>query len=285
MTNKNNNTEKVDKAWKLLYNRLEKDGLLPEKKVTEDKRLLKPSFYKWTALAAAACICAIVVLITSRISSSEDSINLTLVNNESDANLVTTLEDGSIVYLAQQAALSFPEHFGGEKREVILEGEAFFDINKHESKPFIVETELVSVEVLGTAFNIVSTKESPFSLSVLRGKVRVVNKKDGKTMFVESGQSVFLNDEKMQTSDAIDFSMFDVYMGNLHFKDEKLSNIVRVINSNSDSIKIALSPQLEERLLTVSFKDETVSGMAELICLGLDLQYKQEKNTIIISRK
>lgn len=51
---------------------------------------------------------------------------LTLHNNEASTTLVTTLEDGSIVYLADNSQLSYPEHFQREKREVSLLGNAHF---------------------------------------------------------------------------------------------------------------------------------------------------------------
>jgi len=283
MTNKKN-TEKVDRAWELLYNRLEKDGLLPEDKVSVHSKFLQPSLYKWTAVLAAACILGIIMVTMFKTGPEGSLANLTLVNEERDANLVATLEDGSVVYLVQQSSLSFPEHFENEKREVNLKGEAFFDINKHEGKPFIVETDLVYVEVLGTAFNIVNTDEVPFSLSVLRGKVRVVNKKDGGEKIVESGQMVFWDNGKIKTSDDFDFGRFDIYMNNLHFKDERLSNIIRIINAKSDSVKITLSPELEGRLLNVTFREETPVTMVELICLALNLQYEQTGNTIFISK-
>ena len=50
--------------------------------------------------------------------------------------LVTTLEDGSVVYLAQESTLKYPEHFATDKREVNLQGEAFFDVAKKHEQTF-----------------------------------------------------------------------------------------------------------------------------------------------------
>ena len=54
--------------------------------------------------------------------------------------LVTTLEDGSVVYLAQESTLQYPEHFTTDKREVNLQGEAFFDVAKNHEQTFLIET-------------------------------------------------------------------------------------------------------------------------------------------------
>ena len=79
---------------------------------------------------------------------------LTLHNNEASTTLVTTLEDGSIVYLADNSQLSYPEHFQREKREVSLLGNALFDVSGNKERPFLIETEQARIEVLGTSFNI-----------------------------------------------------------------------------------------------------------------------------------
>ena len=50
--------------------------------------------------------------------------------NREKPTLVKTLEDGSVVYLAQESTLKYPEHFAEDKREVNLQGEAFFDVAK-----------------------------------------------------------------------------------------------------------------------------------------------------------
>ena len=59
--------------------------------------------------------------------------------------LVTTLEDGSVVYLAQESTLKYPEHFATDKREVNLQGEAFFDVAKKHEQTFLIETEKVQI--------------------------------------------------------------------------------------------------------------------------------------------
>ncbi len=51
-----------------------------------------------------------------------------------------------------ESLLRYPTSFIGEKREVFLEGEAFFEVAKDAKHPFIVHTNRHSVEVLGTSF-------------------------------------------------------------------------------------------------------------------------------------
>ena len=84
--------------------------------------------------------------------------------------MVTTLEDGSVVYLAGNTSLKFPEHFSSDRREVSLQGNALFDVAGNHKRPFIIETEDTRIEVLGTAFNVKSNDSSPSNCLYSEGK-------------------------------------------------------------------------------------------------------------------
>jgi ferric-dicitrate binding protein FerR (iron transport regulator) len=83
-----------------------------------------------------------------------------------------TLSDGSSVVLHAGSKLEYPAEFKGGTREVILSGEAYFDIAHNPAKPFIIHTGKIRTTVLGTAFNIKSD-EKQVIVSVTRGKVKV----------------------------------------------------------------------------------------------------------------
>ena len=56
--------------------------------------------------------------------------------------------------------LSYPVKFGKNNRQVVLDGEAYFDVTKDKSKPFIVQTDNYNVEVLGTQFDVNAYSET-----------------------------------------------------------------------------------------------------------------------------
>mgnify|MGYP002231370705 CR=1 FL=1 len=118
--------------------------------------------------------------------------------------LVTTLEDGSVVYLAQESTLQYPEHFATDKREVNLQGEAFFDVAKNHEQTFLIETGKVRIEVLGTAFNVRSHEDDSFQLSVQRGRVKVSLKQGGQSVLVNAGETVTLQARQLQLSETGD---------------------------------------------------------------------------------
>lgn len=64
------------------------------------------------------------------------------------------LPDSTRIYLNAGTVLRYPNRFVGKKREVFLSGEAYFDVHHDEAHPFVVTTERVAVQVLGTSFNV-----------------------------------------------------------------------------------------------------------------------------------
>ena len=80
------------------------------------------------------------------------------------------LPDGSKVWLNSGSTISYDGDFDGDKRKVKLVGEAYFDVQKSK-RPFVVETGLFSVNVLGTAFNVMAYKHEIPTVTLERGKV------------------------------------------------------------------------------------------------------------------
>lgn len=121
---------RTDEAWVRLYARFETDCLLPadaEHAPAMHRRL----YLKWGSVAAA--VIAGIVCFAAWWAVPEqggDSRSLLTEENREKPTLVKTLEDGSVVYLAQESTLKYPEHFAEDKREVNLQGEAFFDVAK-----------------------------------------------------------------------------------------------------------------------------------------------------------
>lgn len=87
------------------------------------------------------------------------------------------LEDGSAVTIYAGSKLAYPKHFAAGKREVYLQGDAFFDISKNASRPFFVYSNNVVTQVLGTSFD-VRGKNGQVEVAVKTGRVAVYENKD-----------------------------------------------------------------------------------------------------------
>jgi len=119
-------------------------------------------------------------------------------------------------------------------------------------------------------------------LSVSRGEVKVSIQGEENAIHVKAGETVTLHAKSLQLSQTKDNEQFVRYTERMRFKDEKLGDIIRVINSQSQNLQIQTIPSLENRTLTVSFSNDTPETMAELICLALNLQSVKKDNIITI---
>jgi hypothetical protein len=85
------------------------------------------------------------------------------------------LADGSKVWLNSASSLRFPTSFTGNRREVELDGEGYFEVTKNAAKPFHVKTRTQDIEVLGTHFNVNAySDEEATRTTLLEGKVKVL---------------------------------------------------------------------------------------------------------------
>ena len=275
------NKLKTDQAWEQLYTRLEQDGLL-DKPISGTQIPYRIGLMKWAAAIVILCVSVATAIFLGRERTPETTL-LTLHNNEASTTLVTTLEDGSIVYLADNSQLSYPEHFQREKREVSLLGNALFDVSGNKERPFLIETEQARIEVLGTSFNIKSSDKSAFDLAVRRGLVKVTLKKNGEQTLVKAGQTVSLFSNRLQVAPTQDNEQFSDYTRRIQFKDERLGDILHVINLEYPKMPLKTTTDLENRRLTVSFYNNSPATMAELICAALKLKCTQQNNIWMIS--
>jgi ferric-dicitrate binding protein FerR (iron transport regulator) len=84
------------------------------------------------------------------------------------------LEDGTKVWLNAGSRMAFPTKFIGKNREIFLEGEGYFEVAHCQNKPFVVNTDVISVKVLGTKFDISAYKTDKQTETVLlEGKVTI----------------------------------------------------------------------------------------------------------------
>ena len=98
------------------------------------------------------------------------------VETPTGARSLVTLEDGTKIWLNANSKLTYPTHFNKNQRIVKLEGEGYFDVAKDKTCPFKVETSDLSINVLGTVFNLKSYPDEGFiETTLIEGKI-ILNK-------------------------------------------------------------------------------------------------------------
>lgn len=115
-----------------------------------------------------------------------------------------TLADGTKVWLNAGSRLIYPSFFADKTREVFLTGEAFFDVQKNEQKPFVVKTTDVLVEVLGTQFNIAAYPEDFGVQTVLSsGSIEIKSVNSGRRengVLLKPGELAYFNKKTLETT-------------------------------------------------------------------------------------
>lgn len=199
-------------------------------------------------------------------------------------DMTVELPDGTKVWLNTDSKLTFPSQFVGSKREVRLEGEAYFEVTHDKAHPFIVNTERLVTQVLGTSFNVRAYSGSQPSVVLVEGSVKVSSIGASKSLTMKSGELALLS-----SSGAIDVSSVDTYPytqwreGFFYFNNVDAREILKEIGRWYNVSIVVESPEkLTRRLHFVAERDSSLrTTMAHLNGLG-GLEIELREHTIVV---
>ncbi len=118
----------------------------------------------------------------------------TLYNPRGSKVISLRLNDGSIVWLNSQSSIRYPVAFVGDERQVEITGEAYFEVGKNLTKKFIVASNGLNIEVLGTHFNVNSYNDNKnIKVTLLEGSVKII--KGAGTFILKPGQQAQVANE------------------------------------------------------------------------------------------
>lgn len=270
----------TDKAWQKLHARLSEDGLIPGEKHTRKSGVL-PVWVKWAAsfllLIAAGTVFFLGLL---RQPATE---MLALNNPASDQTLVKFLSDGSVVYLASNSSIEYPEAFAAAERRIRMHGQAFFEVEHNPAQPFRVELDWATIEVLGTSFNLKQLADGHFELMVEEGLVQVhLRKPANEKVLVEAGQMLKYGPGGYEktSGDYLELSLWR--QNRMHFKDETLDNVLAIINRNYQAKLLAADHTVASRQITVTFFNNALPTIVELISLSMNLEAQMQPDSSIV---
>lgn len=196
-----------------------------------------------------------------------------------------TLSDGSTIYLNAQSSLKYPEKFAGDTRSVKLSGEAFFAV-KPGKKPFVVQTDSISVTVLGTSFNISAYRQQPaVQVAVATGKVKVSSNVED-LLLIPNDMATYSKSTRLLSKSPVDIEKKIAWKdGWLIFDDTPLSEVAKTLTQwYGMEVKLA-SGNLNQCLFTGKFKNETLRNVLDNICFTSKLKYTVTENQFIIEGK
>jgi len=190
------------------------------------------------------------------------------------------LADGTKVWLNSGSELQFPTRFDGDKREVMLKGEAFFEVTKNEKQPFRVNASELKVEVLGTSFNVVNFDGDTQSEVVLvTGKVALSSENGQiKKMYgtIHSGQrAIYEKGQQKVYTQEVDVDKYVSWRdGTLIFRDDSMEDVVKRL-SRWFNVEIVISdPEIKKYIYKATFRNENLVQVLNLLKLSAPIDYQ-----------
>ena len=209
-----------------------------------------------------------------------DQITWVELNTPMGAKMNFELPDGSKVWLNDGSKIKYPTRFTGSQREVLLEGEAFFEVAKNEKLPFILKNKSATVKVTGTSFNIRAyPDEQLYEATLNSGSIELeipeTGVKEGHKMVMKPGEQIRLNTQTGKyEAKKVDAEAFNAWInGKLLFRDAPLDEVMRKLERWYNADIVINSPELKNILITGTFQEEKLSQAMELLSFATPIKY------------
>ena len=193
------------------------------------------------------------------------------------------LNEGSVIYLNALSTISYPRNFDGDTRPVILQGEAFFEVTKNPSKPFIVHTANVETRVLGTEFNVSAYPGDQITtVNVESGAVQV-NLYDSShqvtrsPLFLAPGEAAVYDHSSARFSKHPGEAMVSGAWrhGMLAFQNEPFSRVLGTVSRWYDQSITFEEPQGIDCAITISFDQMDIEEVLDDLALITGVTYER----------
>jgi transmembrane sensor len=181
-----------------------------------------------------------------------------------------TLADGSVITLNANSRLKYAKDFLGKgEREIWVDGEAFFEVNKRvvagEKVPFTVHARDLSIQVLGTAFNI-SNRRGTVNVALEHGQVKVVDQNNTKNaVLLKPGESVTQSEKAPSLlKEKVDVDSYFSWKNKvIVFKKKSLNEIAEMMKDLYNIEVVIDNPALESETFTGSFPTDSSAVLFE----------------------
>jgi transmembrane sensor len=194
-----------------------------------------------------------------------------------------TLPDGSALTLNKNTKISYATNFKNNRKLKLEQGDVFFDVAKDKTHPFVIDIEKISVEVVGTSFNIKHIKKDT-EINVETGIVKVRLANDEIKLY--KGEKIHIDGNtrklvKEQTTD----QLYNYYRTRLiQGNNLPLWKLVNTLNEAYGS-NIMLDDKVRDLTITTTFKMDSLNDILVVTCETLNLNLTRNGNAILLSAK
>ena len=266
-----------------------KEDILPKEEETETtvrtldrETRVRPLSYYLSRIAAVLVVGLLVYSIFLMTSGDPEQV---VVLAENDIT-VADLPDDTKVTLNENTKISYPEKFKSEERAVELSGEAYFEVERDEEKPFIVHAHNAMVRVLGTSFNVRAIEEeTEISVTVEEGKVRLSDEEDVAFVVLEQNEKGIFNRstghiEKYEKSKGGELLWRP---RTVMFRDTELSTVFDTLEKLYDTEIQVKNEDILLCMLSAKFEDNDIEEILDKIAISFNLTIEKNNTTFEIS--
>lgn len=273
----------VDKAWNKVRSRLENEGVIE----TEPVKTISIVRSGWFKVAAAVILlvglgAGVLYLNNSGILSRQ----ITVIAGNDQRNVHVSLPDGSSIYLNRNSELSYRKNFGIKERDVMLKGEAFFDIAPDKTKPFVIDAGRASVKVVGTSFNVITdNSDSAVEVFVKTGKVLVYDNTGNQSVQLDPGYVGVVNTLKSEKALNKDPNYLSWNTGYLYYDGQKLDVVFRDLKRVYNMDIVADDSSILDNPWRSPIDNVDRETIIRLICTSFNLDYTKDGDVYHLSKK
>ena len=197
------------------------------------------------------------------------------------------LPDGTVVWVNSESSLRFPEKFTSNRREVFLEGEAYFEVKKDANRPFYVHTEVGKVRVLGTAFNVCAYSNDRFwQTTLVEGSV-MINQEEKEVLLKPNEQyQIDVRTGKAGLREVLPELYTSWRAGKFYFKAYTFEELVEQLERGYDFKMFYMNEEIKTRRFSgVVNKYQPLEEMFKFLQMTSDVQFNVKGNVVTASLK
>lgn len=247
-----------------------------------EKKVRQLSFAKYAAAASIVLILSFSALLYLN----KQSEMKTVVTTDYTQNV--QLPDGSSVMLSRYSSLRYPSKFKKRNRKVEIEGEAYFEVTKDNKRPFVVSTENIQIQVLGTQFNVESyPKANYIKTTLVEGAVSVRNRQNEDAIILSPNESALFCKANETLHKEYSENVKDEIAwkeGKLIFNNKKMNQIAAGLSHFFNVSIVIPDSSLKEYRVTARFEQgESLDEMLNLLQSAANFNWKQVGAVITIT--
>ena len=211
----------------------------------------------------------------------------------SEQKVFKVLDDGTSIWLNKKSNITYNKDFGKKKREIFLNGEAYFDVVKNTAVPLIIHAGGIDIEVKGTAFNVNAyPKNDAIQVALIRGSIAVTDRQNSKnSVLLKPNDKLFFSAKLAQSETAFQIVKLNPVVllkdaswvaDTLAFNKEKLRDLALKLEKKYDVKIEILSEILKEKRFSGTFTNETIHQALEALKLSYPLTYTVNQRLVTI---